>query len=72
MGLLPFFRVDNAAHIGGLATGFVTALAAGLPGHPRSFKERLWTGVAGLMVLIAAYSFVQLVLWLMMLNRVGV
>ena len=31
MGLLPFFAVDNAAHIGGLTGGFVIAYLAGTP-----------------------------------------
>lgn len=30
-GLLPFFNIDNAAHMGGLATGFVVARLVGLP-----------------------------------------
>src|SRR5205814_788910 len=33
MGLLPFFAIDNAAHIGGLAGGFGSAFVAGTPGY---------------------------------------
>ena len=39
-GLLP--GVDNAAHVGGLATGFVVAYVAGLPRTADSPVERSW------------------------------
>jgi rhomboid protease GluP len=40
-GLLPFFNVDNAAHLGGLATGFLMARLAGLP-RLQDGRERFW------------------------------
>ena len=54
-GLLPFFNVDNAAHIGGLAAGFVLGYVAGEPG-PRTL-EWLWRAAAVFAVLIALASF---------------
>src|SRR5882724_6861251 len=42
-GFLPFFRVDNAAHLGGLTTGFVTAYFAGTPRIAASASsEQTW------------------------------
>lgn len=63
-GLLPFFRVDNAAHIGGGITGFLVAYAAGTPREFNATRERVWTVLATLAVAITAYSFLQLILWL--------
>jgi rhomboid protease GluP len=63
-GLLPFFRVDNAAHIGGLATGFVTAWLADLPAPMKPWKERLWGGIAGAMVALTVLAFVRMFLWM--------
>ena len=54
-GLLPFFNVDNAAHIGGLAAGFALAYVADTPG-PRTI-EWLWKAAAAFAVLIALVSF---------------
>lgn len=63
LGLLPFFRVDNAAHVGGLVTG---ALSAWITGTPREFyvrREQFWGFVCWLMVGITAYAFIQMFLW---------
>ena len=54
---MPGLNIDIAAHIGGLAGGFVLGLIAGLPGVPNSPKEMLWRVLAGLAILITIYSF---------------
>lgn len=64
MGLLPFFRVDNAAHIGGLASGFVTAWIAGTPKLVRGTRDQVWDAIAGLMILLTVYAFVRMFLFL--------
>lgn len=63
-GLLPFFRVDNAAHIGGLATGFVFGYLAGTPRLVPDFTEKVWTAAAALAMALTGYAYLQLVLWL--------
>ena len=57
LSLLP--GVDIAAHIGGLAGGFVTAYLAGLPSLPDTPKEKMWTVLAGLAIVITLYAFAQ-------------
>ena len=57
LSLLP--GVDIAAHIGGLAGGFVVGLVGGLPGLPNSPREMLWTTLAGLGIAITLYAFWQ-------------
>ena len=63
-GLLPFFAIDNAAHIGGLATGLV--LGYFIPqGEPQTrASESLWMTLAVISVLIIAGSFVLMALQL--------
>lgn len=61
MGLLPFFRVDNAAHIGGLITGFVSAYLLDTPG--RGAREQLVNGLTALLTLTAGYAFVKMFLF---------
>ncbi len=56
-GFIPIFHVDNAAHIGGLASGFVLGYFAGIPAHSTYAKERLWQIAAGVCVLITLVSF---------------
>jgi rhomboid protease GluP len=56
-GLLPFFRVDNAAHIGGLVTGFLAAWVAGTPRLIRTWRDSAWDFISGLLVMLTAISF---------------
>jgi rhomboid protease GluP len=69
MGLLPFFAIDNAAHIGGLAGGFATAYLAGLPGTPGRGGETLWTVLAGACVMLTALAFLNMFLWFSLTSR---
>src|SRR2546427_1538907 len=62
-GLLPFFRVDNAAHIGGLASGFAVAYVAGLPRVSGSLREQFWRGMAAACIVLTVLSFLQMYLW---------
>jgi rhomboid protease GluP len=57
-GLL-FPATDNAAHIGGLAGGFIVGYVAGTPGHSQSV-ERAWQIVAGIGVALTALSFFKM------------
>jgi rhomboid protease GluP len=59
MGLLPFFATDNAAHIGGLAGGFVTGFICGVPGYSRGV-ERIWKIAAGLSLAITVLAFLEM------------
>lgn len=63
LGLLPGLRVDNAAHLGGLAAGFVGGYVAGLPDSVRRWPERLWRAAAGLCVFLTAVAFLNMYLW---------
>ncbi len=67
-GLLPFFQVDNAAHIGGLAAGFATGYIAGLPRLVPDWREKFWLAAAVVSVLLTALSFLEMFLWF---NAVG-
>jgi rhomboid protease GluP len=57
MGFLPFFRIDNAAHLGGLAAGFAVAYVAGTAAHSSRAAERVWQALAIACVLVTIYSF---------------
>jgi len=63
-GLMPFFAVDNAAHVGGLLSGLV--LGYFVPhGEPQTrASENLWNALAILSVLIIAGSFALMALQL--------
>jgi len=63
IGLLPGLRVDNAAHIGGLAAGFGCAYLAGLPSVIENTREKLWKLGSIAALVITAYCFVQMFLW---------
>jgi len=58
-GLIGIFPIDNAAHIGGLAGGFVVAWLAGLP-LPGNWRERIWNTAAALSVAITVLAFVEM------------
>jgi rhomboid protease GluP len=58
-GLLPGFNVDNAAHLGGLAGGFVVAYLAGTPGFSEA-KENFWRLAAGLSLALTGWAFFEM------------
>jgi membrane associated rhomboid family serine protease len=62
-GLLPFFSVDNAAHLGGLTAGFACAYVAGLPKLIDNWVERLWRYAAYASLALTALSFIEWFLW---------
>ena len=61
-GMLPQFHIDNAAHIGGLTAGFVTAYFAGTPRISSAPTEQAWRGAAWFCAAITAYCFVKMYL----------
>ncbi len=66
-GLLMGFlisNIDNAAHIGGLAGGFVTAYVASTPKLVQNWSEWFWRFAAYVCLGITAFSFFQMYLWL--------
>jgi rhomboid protease GluP len=62
MGLLPFFSIDNAAHLGGLAGGFAVAWVAGTPGRAGSGTEGAWRAASWCCILLTVVSFLKM--WL--------
>jgi len=61
-GLLP--GIDNAAHVGGLASGFVVAWLAGTPRGIQSPVERVWQAAAWFCILVTGFCFLKMYLWL--------
>jgi rhomboid protease GluP len=62
MGLLPGFHVDNAAHIGGLITGFLVGYVAGTPSLRDNTTEKLWRIAAACCVVITLAAFAMMFL----------
>jgi rhomboid protease GluP len=62
MGLLPFFHIDNAAHLGGLAGGFAVAYIAETP-RASGATERLWQAACWFSVILTVLSFLKMWLW---------
>jgi rhomboid protease GluP len=58
-GLIPGLNIDNAAHLGGLAGGFVVAYLAGTPGFSEA-AETFWRVAAGLCLAATGYAFFQM------------
>ena len=52
-------NVDNAAHLGGLAGGFIVGYLAGTPGFSEA-KENFWRLAAGLSLAATAWAFVEM------------
>ncbi|MBI4873132.1 MAG: rhomboid family intramembrane serine protease [Acidobacteria bacterium] len=69
MGFLPFFRVDNAAHLGGLAAGFACAWLAGVPRLISDRREKIWTVLTGLSLALTAISFLLMFAWFSLSTR---
>jgi rhomboid protease GluP len=61
-GMLPGFRTDNAAHLGGLAAGFAIAYVAGTPSR-QGMAENLWRAAGWFCILLTAVSFLKMYLW---------
>jgi rhomboid protease GluP len=53
-------RIDNAAHIGGLAGGFVVGYIAGTPKLVDSWSERFWRAAAYVAVALTVASFIMM------------
>lgn len=62
IGFLPGFAIDNAAHIGGLASGFAVAWVAGTPRLLNSPTEKLWKIACFCCILITVVSFLAMYL----------
>lgn len=60
-GLLP--GIDNAAHVGGLTGGFLVGWLAGVPRQDAP-GGRLWQVASWLCILITAFCFLKMYLWL--------
>jgi rhomboid protease GluP len=60
MGFLPFFRVDNAAHLGGLAAGFVTAYVFPVARARTMWLQPVVRVVAAICVLLTLGAFVMM------------
>jgi len=60
--ILPF--VDNYAHMGGLAGGFIVGYIAA-PTRRNPVMERVWQGIAGVALAITGYAFFEMFTFLM-------
>jgi rhomboid protease GluP len=62
-GLL-FPATDNAAHIGGLAGGFIVGYICGTPSRSNAI-ERVWQAMAGICIALTAFSFFKMFMGLL-------
>ena len=63
LGLWP--GVDNAAHVGGVAGGFLTGYIAGAPKLIDNWVEKFWRAACGISLAATAYCFLRMFLWLL-------
>lgn len=63
-------QTDNAAHVGGLAGGFVVGYLAGTPRVEGSATERLWQIAAWSCLALTVVSFLKLYLWNVQIGRI--
>jgi hypothetical protein len=63
MGLLPFFNIDNAAHMGGLVGGFCIGYIAETPGRQGTAGEGLWRAASWFCIILTIVSFLKWWLW---------
>jgi rhomboid protease GluP len=63
IGLLPGLHIDNAAHIGGLVSGFALAYVAGVPRVEGSLGEKVWRLASWGCIFLTALSFLKMYLW---------
>jgi rhomboid protease GluP len=63
LGLMP--GVDNAAHLGGIAGGFLVGYIAGVPKLVNNFVEKFWRAACGVSLALTGYCFLQMFLWLL-------
>jgi rhomboid protease GluP len=64
IGLLPGLRVDNAAHVGGLAAGMGIGYIAGTPRLNNPALETMWRAAAGFCILITVLCFLMMYLYM--------
>lgn len=60
IGFLGIFPMDNWAHMGGLAGGFVVAMIAGIDRKDGGMRDRLWNVFALASVVVVIYAFSKL------------
>ncbi|HYO81033.1 MAG TPA: rhomboid family intramembrane serine protease [Bryobacteraceae bacterium] len=63
MGFLPGLRIDNAAHLGGLAAGFIFGYVAGTRPLFEGVGEKLWKVAAALSILLTAFAFLRMAIF---------
>ena len=54
--------IDNAAHIGGLAGGFVVGYVAGTPRLVDDWRENLWRYASYACIVLTILSFIKMFL----------
>ncbi|MEJ7604884.1 MAG: rhomboid family intramembrane serine protease [Bryobacteraceae bacterium] len=57
LNFLPGFRIDIAAHIGGLAAGFLAGYVMGTPRIIDDWREKIWQVAAGVCIGITLLAF---------------
>lgn len=69
MGFLPLFNIDNAAHIGGLAAGFVTAFIFPTARARTMWREPLVRAIAAICILLTLGAFAMMFRELMAFSK---